>query len=367
MRVTRQEIQEITGVEDAEQLTEISLSNRYVDQLGFVCEMVWLQELNISFNDLYSLQGIAGCRSLRVLTVVHNRLRNLDGIQGLDDLRCLRCSKNNIIDISAVGECPRLQELCIQDNKIPHISDVVDNLGALAELQKLMVVPNPFVPCAALSSGAKAEGAGQSETWRQYTLCSLRHLLVLDGQPVNDDDRSVAEKRLQTLEGSEALHVLLDGPSRTESPPAADTRSNPRKYVAPPEAAPAHGSTSGQPRRGVERTGRPDISSRRRPADVGQSSDGGTPRSPAESSGRLSKGGDESYYKPVRELITWINKLLQLEYRDLDDFVSGTAHCQVIDMLHPGILPIWKVNFSAQMEHECVANYKLLQRAFNKC
>ena len=74
-----------------------------------------------------------------------------------------------------------------------------------------------------------------------------------------------------------------------------------------------------------------------------------------------------SHYIPIRELLAWINELLQLNYTDLDDFVSGAAHCQVMDMLHPGTLPFSRVNFGAQMEHECVANYKLLQRAFEKC
>lgn len=219
MRVTQQEITEITGSEDVKQLTEISLANRYVDQLGFVCEMDQLQDLNLSFNDIHSLEGLAGCRSLRVLTVVHNKLKNLNGLQGLDELRCLRCSKNLIADVSATARLPQLQELWIQNNRVPHISNVVDNLGGLAHLQKLVLSPNP---CSPLPEGDRV--FPQPEIWKQYTLCSLRHLSVLDGQFVDEADRSAAEANLKTLEGSEALHVLLERVEAQRSRPKASLR-----------------------------------------------------------------------------------------------------------------------------------------------
>ena len=45
---------------------------------------------------------------------------------------------------------------------------------------------------------------------------------------------------------------------------------------------------------------------------------------------------------------------------------AGAAHCQVLDMLHAGVVPLHKVNFDAVLEHEILSNYKLLQLVFTK-
>eukprot|EP01052_Picozoa_sp_SAG31_P059439 SAG31_NODE_18739_length_624_cov_1.403810_1_plen_47_part_00 len=43
MRVTQQELREITGAEDAHLLREVNLAARYVDDVGFVAQLRHLQ------------------------------------------------------------------------------------------------------------------------------------------------------------------------------------------------------------------------------------------------------------------------------------------------------------------------------------
>jgi hypothetical protein len=47
------------------------------------------------------------------------------------------------------------------------------------------------------------------------------------------------------------------------------------------------------------------------------------------------------------------------------DFV-GAAHCQIIDALYPGVVPLHKVKFNATEEYEMVSNFKILQECFHK-
>lgn len=44
----------------------------------------------------------------------------------------------------------------------------------------------------------------------------------------------------------------------------------------------------------------------------------------------------------------------------------GAAHCQIMDALYPGVVPLHKVKFNATEEYEMVSNFKILQECFHK-
>lgn len=45
---------------------------------------------------------------------------------------------------------------------------------------------------------------------------------------------------------------------------------------------------------------------------------------------------------------------------------SGAAYCQYMDMLFPGSVPMKRVKFRTNLEHEYIQNFKILQAAFKK-
>eukprot|EP00826_Nyctotherus_ovalis_P061162 TRINITY_DN8674_c0_g1_i12.p1 TRINITY_DN8674_c0_g1~~TRINITY_DN8674_c0_g1_i12.p1 ORF type:complete len:258 (+),score=75.45 TRINITY_DN8674_c0_g1_i12:180-953(+) len=66
------------------------------------------------------------------------------------------------------------------------------------------------------------------------------------------------------------------------------------------------------------------------------------------------------------ELIAWINNLLKVNIVKIEQTYSGAVACQIVDAISPGVVPLQKVSWDPRQEHECVANYKILQQAFFK-
>ncbi|CAO3703446.1 unnamed protein product [Rhizopus stolonifer] len=65
------------------------------------------------------------------------------------------------------------------------------------------------------------------------------------------------------------------------------------------------------------------------------------------------------------ELLAWLNTLLELDYKKIEDAGTGAAYCQVMDSIF-GDVPLGKVKFDTKHEYEYVANYKILQSVFDK-
>ncbi|EFA80121.1 microtubule-associated protein EB1 [Heterostelium album PN500] len=66
------------------------------------------------------------------------------------------------------------------------------------------------------------------------------------------------------------------------------------------------------------------------------------------------------------EILNWLNDTLQLKYTKIEQTATGAAHCQLMDVLFPGKLPLSKVNYNAKYDYEYIKNFNLLQETFVK-
>ncbi|XP_034947189.1 microtubule-associated protein RP/EB family member 1 isoform X2 [Chelonus insularis] len=66
------------------------------------------------------------------------------------------------------------------------------------------------------------------------------------------------------------------------------------------------------------------------------------------------------------DMLAWVNDCLQSSFTKIEELCTGAVYCQFMDMLFPGCVPLKRVKFRTNLEHEYIQNFKILQGAFKK-
>ncbi|XP_034476389.1 microtubule-associated protein RP/EB family member 1 isoform X2 [Drosophila innubila] len=66
------------------------------------------------------------------------------------------------------------------------------------------------------------------------------------------------------------------------------------------------------------------------------------------------------------DMLSWVNDCLQSHFSKIEELCTGAAYCQFMDMLFPNSVPVKRVKFRTNLEHEYIQNFKILQAGFKK-
>ncbi|KAH8285590.1 hypothetical protein KR054_011361 [Drosophila jambulina] len=66
------------------------------------------------------------------------------------------------------------------------------------------------------------------------------------------------------------------------------------------------------------------------------------------------------------ELLAWVNDCLKSDFSKIEELCTGAAYCQFMDMMFPNSVPLKRVKFRTNLEHEYIQNFKVLQAGFKK-
>ena len=73
-----------------------------------------------------------------------------------------------------------------------------------------------------------------------------------------------------------------------------------------------------------------------------------------------------AFFVGKRELLDWLNNLLNLNLIKVEQCANAAPYIQIMDAVFPGTVPMQKVNWMAKYEHEFVSNFKILQQSFER-
>ena len=143
----------LSGLENAESLEILDISNNTIRNLEPLSNMSALSELYLQHNAVANLTVVGGLPELTVLDVSYNALTSIAPLTGNVRLTKLNAANNQIGDVSAAASLPMLAELNLDYNSLTDIS----GLSGCASLKTLTVSNNQLSSIDALSGMSTLE------------------------------------------------------------------------------------------------------------------------------------------------------------------------------------------------------------------
>jgi len=75
---------------------------------------------------------------------------------------------------------------------------------------------------------------------------------------------------------------------------------------------------------------------------------------------------NEAYFVGKKVLIDWINNFLEVNIEKVEQMATGACYCNLWDAIHPGTMPMSRVDFTVRNAYDFTKNWKLMQNGFKK-
>ena len=130
------EIKSLEGLEYAENLVVLNVSNNLLEELDPIRDLRNLEVLDVSRNQLRDLQALHGFRQLKRLNLSRNKLYTMDisSIAAMIDLEYLNLERAKVDSLEYLERCKKLEEVYINTENGPFSFAI---LGSLKKLKKL--------------------------------------------------------------------------------------------------------------------------------------------------------------------------------------------------------------------------------------
>ena len=151
-------ISDLTGLENAANLTYLSLWSNNISDISPLSGLTRLQVLSAGYNDISDTSPLSGLTNLRELDLFNNSVTDVSPLAGLTNLESLDLCHNNVSDISALRDMTQLTHLGLTDNDFAG-SDI-SVLANFPNLNFLALQSNNLTDISAL--------AGLTSLWNLY-------------------------------------------------------------------------------------------------------------------------------------------------------------------------------------------------------
>lgn len=138
LELTYQNHLSLDGIASCSRLSSLSLLHNDLNSIEPLQGLISLERLSLGWNRIRDLSPISGLTNLTSLSFWENQVSSLEPLSGLTELRYLDLSGNAVSDLSPLAGLSKLEELWMYEN---HVSDLTPLTG-LMNLQVLMMRGN---------------------------------------------------------------------------------------------------------------------------------------------------------------------------------------------------------------------------------